>query len=160
MALLDIYSFPNFLCWWLYALWDKMPHCLTSPPLLMTPTITFLIWPLVLLALLFFFLSQSPWLGRIPFWVVICYLILLIETSLFLLSLPPAAPLFPWAPGPVWRSCLLVSWLLVRCPPTIQHSLDPRNYSLQIHPKIRGSVHTDITMFNRNYTRHRPLAHF
>lgn len=98
---------------------------------------------------LVFILSQTVSLGRTLCWVVIFYLILLMETSLFLLSFPPPAPLFlpALALDPVSRSWRLVRELLVRCPPTMQHpsvnlmsagSLGPWNHSrLQMHTKTR-----------------------
>lgn len=66
-----------------------------------------------------FILTQTLSPGRTLCWAVICYHILhLMETSLFLLS-PPPAPLLLLAPArdPVWRSCRLVRQLPVRPPP-------------------------------------------
>ena len=50
--------------------------------------------------------------------VICCHILHLMETSLFLLSLPPPAPLLLLAPArdPVWRSCRLVRQLPVRPP--------------------------------------------
>lgn len=58
--------------------------------------------------------TQTLSLVRRLCWVAICYLIcLLTDTSLFLLY-PPPAPLLIL--DPVWRSCRLLSQLLVRPP--------------------------------------------
>lgn len=170
----------SFWSWWLYASRDKTVNCLINQmhfPQLLKLTICN---PLSLW--LCFILSQTLSLERTLCWVAICYLILLLmEASLFLVSLPlppPPAPLLLRAPAldPVWRSCRLARLLLVR-PPPLQHPsagfmsagcLGPWNHHrLQILPKTGGPVQTEnkIDTWYRNWIRctewplHRPLTH-
>lgn len=162
-SFLEISTKTFLWCWWLYAFRDKTANWHTNKMHFSSaPSAKNLIFYCCPLSFwLCFILSQTLSLGRTLCWVATCYLILLLmETSLFLLSRPAPLLLLDPALDPVWRSCRLVRQLLVRplcSTPQLALCLLWNPHRLQVLPKTGGDV--DLELGTLNDLLHRPLTH-